>query len=307
MPTIPDPNCEGGDLFMQRRSGVALDADGRLAVDHPCACCGYNLRGLVPSGACPECGLAVEDSLRRDTLRFADRRWLRTVRLGLLMAAVSCTTMLGSAGLLVVLFLPNPATYEDTFSSIIAFLFFVTVIVGLVAIPAALVGVVLFTTKDPAEKCPCSGRSLRCWTRGLAIAALALTALTVILVWNPLLPSVLRYEVSPFGWVGASILVWPLAALVSMLLPRFQERAGLAPNGSAPIVVGAVLLGVVLAIVTPVAPCLLGGEMFGPMLPCIVLFGLMPLTGVLVTVILWQTLRCVSLAIRFGRDPDATA
>ncbi len=53
-----------------------------LTRDTPCIHCGYNLRGLVPGGMCPECGHAIDESLRGDLLRFANPNWLRRVRLG---------------------------------------------------------------------------------------------------------------------------------------------------------------------------------------------------------------------------------
>lgn len=42
----------------------------------PCVKCGYDLNALPVSGACPECGDAVEHSLHGDLLRYADRDWL---------------------------------------------------------------------------------------------------------------------------------------------------------------------------------------------------------------------------------------
>ena len=63
-------------------SGVALDDGGHLLEDRFCHRCGYNLRGLEVEGRCPECGLAVRESLGSDSLRTADRGWLRTVRRG---------------------------------------------------------------------------------------------------------------------------------------------------------------------------------------------------------------------------------
>lgn len=57
-------------------------ADATLQSDVLCIACGYNLRGLDPSGRCPECGLAVADSNRGDRLAFADREWLRKLHFG---------------------------------------------------------------------------------------------------------------------------------------------------------------------------------------------------------------------------------
>lgn len=53
-----------------------------LIHDILCIGCGYNLRGLEPSGRCPECGLAIADSNRGDRLAFADPAWLNKLRFG---------------------------------------------------------------------------------------------------------------------------------------------------------------------------------------------------------------------------------
>ena len=56
-----------------------------IASDIPCAACGYNLRGLVFDGRCPECGVDIIHSLRPFLkTRDADRaKWLEDVSLEL--------------------------------------------------------------------------------------------------------------------------------------------------------------------------------------------------------------------------------
>lgn len=54
----------------------------RISRDLPCARCGYLLRGLPTSGACPECGESIATSLKGNLLRFADPHWLRTISRG---------------------------------------------------------------------------------------------------------------------------------------------------------------------------------------------------------------------------------
>ena len=52
---------------------VRLDDDGRILEDDlTCLHCGYNLRGLLPEGDCPECGTAVARSTHGSLLRFCD-------------------------------------------------------------------------------------------------------------------------------------------------------------------------------------------------------------------------------------------
>jgi hypothetical protein len=60
-----------------------LDPPGvSLERDVPCRKCGYNLRGLLPEGRCPECGTAVGYSLQGDLLRFMSPDWVGTLRSG---------------------------------------------------------------------------------------------------------------------------------------------------------------------------------------------------------------------------------
>ena len=56
---------------------TAPDVTGLSAIesDLPCAICGYNLKGLSPAGACPECGQAIARTFRFD-LTYADPGWL---------------------------------------------------------------------------------------------------------------------------------------------------------------------------------------------------------------------------------------
>lgn len=67
----------------------SVSAAEPLTRDTPCIHCGYNLRGLAPGGLCPECGCAIDESLRGDLLRFANLDWLRRVRWGLSFALIA--------------------------------------------------------------------------------------------------------------------------------------------------------------------------------------------------------------------------
>jgi len=65
------------------------DAEGRLATDLPCVGCGYNLRAQPREGACPECGRAVEETIRSG-LHHVSIAWACEMRMGFgLMIAAS--------------------------------------------------------------------------------------------------------------------------------------------------------------------------------------------------------------------------
>jgi len=57
-------------------------AEAVIGDDTPCINCGYNLRGLVPSGLCPECGSPINRSVHGDFLRYSDPAWLNKLLLG---------------------------------------------------------------------------------------------------------------------------------------------------------------------------------------------------------------------------------
>ena len=71
------PNPSGS---MSSSDAAALDDAGRLVDSIPCVSCEYNLRGLSPTGSCPECGHAVALSVKswekRDSLTPAERWWI---------------------------------------------------------------------------------------------------------------------------------------------------------------------------------------------------------------------------------------
>ncbi|QQE10259.1 hypothetical protein JD969_12180 [Planctomycetota bacterium] len=54
--------------------------DKPIDIDFHCASCNYNLRTLLPSQPCPECGHPVNHSLQQQFLRYAAPKQLRTLR-----------------------------------------------------------------------------------------------------------------------------------------------------------------------------------------------------------------------------------
>src|SRR5512145_2761759 len=65
------------------QADLTVDANGRIDMDVQCVSCGYNLRGLLPEGRCPECGTAVGRSTRGDFLRFCDPTWVEKLASGM--------------------------------------------------------------------------------------------------------------------------------------------------------------------------------------------------------------------------------
>ncbi|MFM9996560.1 MAG: hypothetical protein ACKVU4_12265 [Phycisphaerales bacterium] len=64
-------------------STIGLYSEGvRLLDDRPCLRCGYNLRGLMDTGMCPECGSPVRDSLRGNLLRYASPEYVALLERG---------------------------------------------------------------------------------------------------------------------------------------------------------------------------------------------------------------------------------
>lgn len=64
--------------------------DGEIDRDLACLRCGYNLRTLRGDARCPECGLGVLATLRRNvTLSETDLRWLDTLKRGVRLVAAS--------------------------------------------------------------------------------------------------------------------------------------------------------------------------------------------------------------------------
>jgi hypothetical protein len=68
---------------------VTVEPTSQIEVNSPCIHCGYNLRGLLSTGICPECGQAIAASLQGDLLRFAEPAWLKRVVFGVWLMLLS--------------------------------------------------------------------------------------------------------------------------------------------------------------------------------------------------------------------------
>jgi hypothetical protein len=118
-----------------------IDEPPMVLGDVPCSGCGYNLRGLPTAGICPECGRAVEFTLRGNLLRFASSEYLRQIDLGLvvILTAIVAYFVVVLAGLGIAFF---GARYKKDFTLVAQGL-------SLVCSGMFIFGYWKYTTPDP--------------------------------------------------------------------------------------------------------------------------------------------------------------
>lgn len=68
-------------MVLQNDSTKSIQSS-TIESDLPCRQCGYNLRGLMSSGACPECGHAVAESARANLLKDSDPSYAWALAVG---------------------------------------------------------------------------------------------------------------------------------------------------------------------------------------------------------------------------------
>ncbi|MGD8451180.1 MAG: hypothetical protein PVJ57_05125 [Phycisphaerae bacterium] len=228
-------SAEGDSKWSTR--GAPLDQAGRLAEDRRCSHCGYNLRGLKPTGKCPECAQRVRESLVSDQLRYADRRWLRQVRRGLMLLLVGAGGISASVLSLHVgrVLKVLGGTGRALASEVITL---TALAIGACAVVSVFVGVLLCTACETGE-CPGRPASVRVAARRLLWVLVVLADATALLA---LLPSVGRGVQVTF--ILATIVVGlVMAAAVLWHLENLTGRSGSARGG-----LGAVPAAGVLAV-----------------------------------------------------------
>jgi hypothetical protein len=144
------------------------DSQGAIAIDLTCLQCGYNLRGLDPTGRCPECGADITLSTRGDLLRFANPDWLRRVKLGadLMLATILLSLALGFGVGCLTAMLPSVT------ARILA------VLVALASGICRLTAVYLITTQEP--RISLTEREIT-WRRALRALAVMSFVATIVL------------------------------------------------------------------------------------------------------------------------------
>lgn len=110
--------------------------------DLHCRQCGYNLRGLLASGACPECGHAVAESARRNLLRDSDPSYATNLRAGAMVMIVGLGLSGFSGGLI-------PPTVIVDYLDVQSWTALAVVLI-VVAILVMAAGLWKLTTVDPA-------------------------------------------------------------------------------------------------------------------------------------------------------------
>jgi len=77
-----DSTGDGAGAAAPGTARPLLPPDQPIEFDVACQRCTYNLRGLRPDGRCPECGAPIHVSLASELLQFADPAWLKRLALG---------------------------------------------------------------------------------------------------------------------------------------------------------------------------------------------------------------------------------
>lgn len=149
---------------------VQLDESGRLAMDLNCVKCGYNLRGLDPESACPECGTAIGRSLQGDRLCFRDPDWLEALVRGMnwIVASIVISIVIGCVGMPLLGVLGAIATIAAKGN-----LFSVVLQTGMLMV--SFIGYWWITTPDPGKSEPKDRTNARQVTRMAIVAKLLLT------------------------------------------------------------------------------------------------------------------------------------
>lgn len=268
-PLEPDPASAH-----PRRDTMIAVLKGR---DAPCLNCGYNLRGLMPDGSCPECGMAIMRSLQGARLRFSDEAYLRALHLGAsAIVYVSLGEVVGIVGMLVIAVIlggVDPALLAGVF---------------LLAQMLRAAGWWAFTTPDPALTSNARGDRVR---RALRVAAVTAAAASVPIFTHTTL----------VNWGLAAPLAWLalLAAWITQFFASLLYLRGLAarvPDQSLRdhaatslwLLPSMFIGGIVAGILGPALGCL----------PVIAALVLLPVTWAMYLALLWHARADLSQALR---------
>jgi len=191
---MPDPVEKPGARVVSTPSEASQGNVSALSVidyDLLCRACGYNLRGLSPSGRCPECETPVAHALHGDWLRYSDPRWVAVIARGYRVQSAAV-----AIGLIAIIF---AAASRESLG-----LPWLTMAIALTVGTGGLVGVWMTTAREPATADAERVFSVRRLLRMLTIGGIGLQAGS--------------------GYVSA---IWPAAALPVRLLAAVVMLLGI--------------------------------------------------------------------------------
>jgi len=176
MTTIPTTVAGAG-------SGEPVAEIEPVAAGVRCAGCGYELVGLDPDSLCPECGRAVDDSLRGLYLVYRPMGYVKSLHRGLGMVRLG---ILLNVVFTIVWFIAAAALGAAA-SGPISVVGAIALVISLAIQVMALVGWIWFTARDPSD--PLEDRSANS-RRLVRIGAIGLLVMVgVQLVFSLLVPS----------------------------------------------------------------------------------------------------------------------
>ena len=172
-----------------------------------CRRCRYDLRGSDAGGVCPECGLAVAESMGGRLLRFADERWVRGQAVGLrLLHAAGVAALVLLVAEIVRVLRPTASVREAAGTACAAG--------WIVTLASAAAAAWLVGRAEPGGE----GPGVRGWT-----ARVTLTAGVLLPV--PRLASMTALPVPPAAWtVAVGLILLGVAAGVAALVDLAGER-----------------------------------------------------------------------------------
>jgi serine/threonine-protein kinase len=202
------------EIAARKRGNVAGDSHALAAQVAPsdmitedlrCVTCGYNLRALTLTQACPECGSPVARSTGGAALTYSDPAWLERIARGQTLIYAACALILG--GIVVVIAGEGLIALSSGATARVIATLIAASRLGLLLAAALLLAVGVFdvTRLEPRQALTEQPLTLRRVVRCLAVAGV-LTALTLETV-----PSALRGAGVSSVLIGACdrIGIWP--------------------------------------------------------------------------------------------------